>query len=219
MNILTHSMALSLFILVLSYTSQAAIVITPTAATSTTSTDTRTIDKTIDGSGLTDVSNPASVLDDTSSYAASSYWLSASTAVSSGTEELTFDLGGTYNVDTVYYWLYTRTGTRNLKTFDISYSTDDGSSFSSAVTAASLSMSDWSIGPSDRSDSTVETRTFDQLSGVTHIRFSNLENHGDGSYFAMAELRFGGTAVPEPGVLVFCGLAGVMLLLRRRRCA
>ena len=197
----------------------AALVITPTGATSTTTIGSgdRVIDHTIDGSGLVDVSDPSSVLDDFHPYVGTSaYWLSASTAVADGTEELTFDLGGIYDVDTVYYWLYTRDADRPLRTFDISYSTDGGGSFSSPVSAASLNMADWSIGPGNRSDAYVESRTFDTLSGVTNIRFSNLQNHGDPSYFALAEIRFGNSTIPEPSASLLVSLIIFPLLLRRR---
>ena len=70
----------------------------------------------------------------------------------------------------MYYWLYTRDADRPLKTFDIAYSTDGGTSFSTPQAAADLNMADWSIGPGDRSDAYVESRTFDTLSGVTNIR-------------------------------------------------
>ncbi|MCH7228416.1 Ig-like domain-containing protein [Haloferula sp. A504] len=171
--------------------------ITPTGATSTSTVGSpRTIDKAIDGSGLTDVLDPSSVLDDSHAYDTSAYWLSASTAVSAGDEELTFNLGGSFDVDKVYYWTYERDGDRNLRTFDISFSTDGGGTFSTPVPAASLNMADWAIGGNDRAPSFARTATFDTLSGITHIRFSNLQNHGDPSYFALYELRFGGPPVP-----------------------
>jgi len=167
-------------------------VITPVgAASSSTVGGDRTIDKAIDGSGLTNVSDPSSVLDDSHAYDTTAYWLSASTAVSSGTEELNFDLGGSFNVDRVYYWTYEREGDRNLRTFDISFSTDGGATFSTPVPAASLNMADWAIGGNDRDPSFARTATFDTLSGITHIRFSNLQNHGDTQYFALYEIRFG----------------------------
>ena len=114
-----------------------------------------------------------------------------STAVSAGNEVLTFNLGGTFNVDKVYYWTYERDGDRNLRTFNISYSTDGGATYSTPVSAASLNMADWAIGGSARAPSFARTATFDTLSGVTNIRFSNLQNHGDTQYFALYEIRFG----------------------------
>ncbi len=182
-------------------------VITPTAATSTTNVDTnRIIDRAIDGSGLADLSNPSSVLDDEHIYGAGAFvWLSASGAVAGGVEELTFNLGGTYDVDKVYYWPYTRDYLRNLLTFDISYSTDGGSTFNTPVSAASLGMANWGIQGNNRSPSFAEARTFSTLSGVTHIRFSNLQNHGDANYFALGEIRFGGVSVGTSGYASWSG--------------
>ncbi len=57
-------------------------------------------------------------------------------------------------------------------------------------------MEDWVIGGNDRDASFVRTATFDTLSGITDIRFSNLQNHGDPSYFALYEIRFAGPAGP-----------------------
>ena len=147
-------------------------VITPTSATSTTNVgDDRIIDRSTDSSGLSDVSDPSSVLDDQHVYGAgTNIWLSGAGAVAGGVEKLTFALGGTYDVDTVYHWAYTRDNNRNLKTFDISYSTDGGTTFSIPVTAASLGMANWGIQTNDRSPSNVETRTFSTLSGVTHVQ-------------------------------------------------
>lgn len=203
-----------------------AAVITPISATSTSTVGTpRTIDKTIDGSGLSDVSDPSSVLDDSHAYGTEWYWLSASTAVANkGTandEVLEFDLGGTFDVDKVYYWTYERDGDRNIKTFDISFSTDGGTTFSAPVSAASLNMSDWAIGGSDRDPSFARTATFDTLTDVTDIRFSNITNHGDTQYYALYELRFGEadeqpTGIPTPASLA-AGLMGLTLAAVRRR--
>ena len=55
-----------------------------------------------------------------------------------------------------------------MKTFDISYSTDGGSTFTTPVSAASLGMADWTIGATTNTVSTVEGRTFNTtLTGVT----------------------------------------------------
>ncbi len=97
-------------------------------------------------------------------------------------------------MDKVHYWTYERGGDRNIRTFDISFSTDGGSSFSIPVSAASLNMPDWIIGGSNRDPSFARTATFNTLPRITNIRFSNLQNHSDNQYFALYEIRFGSAA-------------------------
>ncbi|MCH7228421.1 invasin domain 3-containing protein [Haloferula sp. A504] len=173
-----------------------ADVITPTGATSTSwqTSGNRVIAKTIDGSGLSNVSDPSSELDDVHPYISSTtdspYWLSSGAA---SAEVVTFELGGSHDIDGVYYWMYTRDKNRNPRTFDISYSTDGGSSFSTPVSAASLNMADWSQSLGTREESFAELRALDTLTGVTHIRFTNIQVYGGGSNLVgLHEIRFRG---------------------------
>ncbi len=175
-------------------------VITPTAATSTTwqTGGNRVITKTIDGSGLSDISDPASELDDAHPYVSntdSPYWLNNG-AVSA--EVVEFNLGGPHDISGVHYWKYTRDASRNIKTFDISFSTDGGTTFSTPVAAASLNMADWSQSLGNRGDSYAELRTFDTLSGITDIRFSNIQVYG-GSLIGLHEIRFEGVSAGTVG--------------------
>ncbi|MCH7228417.1 discoidin domain-containing protein [Haloferula sp. A504] len=199
---------------------QGAIVITPTGVTSTSDVgDSRVIENVINGSGLTDVSDPTSVLDDSHAYNAAWYWLSASTAVANkGTandEVITIDLGAAYDIDKFYYWTYERDGDRNIRTFDIAFSTDGGTTFSTPVAASTLGMADWVQGGSARDPSFARTATFDAQTDVTDVQLSNITNWGDTQYYALYELRLG--AVPEPSSAALLGSLGVLMLLRRRR--
>ena len=195
----------------------AAVLITPDGATSSTTVGgTRTIAEAINNSDLsgTGISVTETHLINSDS---AGYWLSASTAVGSGTETISFDLGGTYDVDTIHQWVYTRSGAtkRGLQTFDIAFSTNNGVSYSTAVTAASLSMGAFTEPAVTALPA--QTRTFTEQTGVTNIQFSNLQNFGDTSYFGLSEIKFEGTAVPEPSSVALLGLGGLGLLIRRRR--
>ena len=217
-----QSLTLSVAAALLVFGGQAsAAVITPTSATSTTTIGgSRTITAAIDSTGLTDVSDPGSVLDDLHDGGGSNTHYLSDAGVASGglstTEVLTFDLGGAFNVDTIYYWAYNRPEEeRGIKTFDIAFSTNGGSSYSAAVSAASLGMADWTKGTTSSSQqSSVDTRSITNQVGVTNIRLTNIQNFG-GDRIALAEIRFGGV-VPEPGSLALLGLGGLCVLRRRR---
>ena len=203
-----------------------AAVITPTAATSTTQHDgVRPITNTINSSGLSGGGTSGDILSETHAGGATSsnHWLSSSSAgggsTTSATEVLTFDLGGTFDVDTIYLWAYNRPEkNRGIKTFNIAFSTDGGGSFGTAVSAASLGMGDFVIGTSGSNDSsTVQTRTITTQTGVTDIQLTGLTTHGSTGFIAISEIRFG--AVPEPGSLALLGLGGLLIASRRRRDA
>ena len=193
---------------------RAATIVTPTAATSTTTIGSpRTIDKTIDGTGLSGGGTSGDILSETHSPNNSNtgpYWLSASGAPSRD-EVLDFTIVKS-DIDAIHHWVYTRNGEtdRGLKTFDISFSTDDGVTFPTKISAATLG--DFS-GPPPVADLLPQTKTFALQSGVTDIRLSNLVNFGDPSYIGLSEVRFGGpdSEVPEPATLVLAtlGLLGL----------
>lgn len=196
-----------------------AAVITPISGTSTSTIGApRTIDAAIDGTLLSSGGLSGDILSETVSGAGSSgHWLSAISAIDddanfrSTTEVLTFDLGGTYNVDAFHLWAYIRSERgRGLESFDLSFSSD-GTNFSNTIT-----LSGWVIGPSSGTD-TVQTQTFTAVNNVTHVRMTNLTTFNSTNYIGISELRLGGTAVPEPSLLSLFGLSGLLLLCRKRR--
>lgn len=219
----------------------AAIIVTPTGATSTTQQDAnRALVRTIDASGLfndsdksafTGTLTTANISDvvagaATTFFGANTYWLSGSNAMGgssvSTTETLTYNLGGTYDLTSIYFWNYLRdANNRALKTFDIAFSTDGGVTYSTAVSAASLGIGNFTlhdntgVGSNGEAYVPVDQRDFTATQeGVTHIQFTSLETYGSTGYVGFAEIRFG--AIPEPSTALLGGL-GLLALLRRRR--
>lgn len=211
---------LAILLALLSPAVHAAIVITPTGATSTSTIGSpRTIDAAIDGTLLSSGGTSGDILSETVTFAGSAgHWLSSINAIDddsnfrSTTEVLTFDLGGTFDVDTMYLWPYIRSErVRGIRTLDISFSTNGGISYDTTLAAGTFA--DFTID--DQSgDQPVQTRSFTVQSGVTHIQLSNLTTFGSTNYIGISELRFG--AIPEPSAALLGGL-GLLALLRRRR--
>lgn len=195
-----------------------ADIITPDSATSTTTIGgSRTIDAAIDGTLLSSEGTSGDILSETVAYAGNSgHWLSASSAIDdddnfrSTTEELTFDLGGTFDVDAFHLWPYVRAESRRgLSSFDISFSSD-GVNYSSTITLSGFTKGTSSGEP-------VQTQTFALQSGVTHIQMTNLTTFDSTDYIAVSELRFGGPTIPEPSTAILVGLGLMGICFRRRR--
>jgi len=207
-----------------SVSAHASVIITPLLSTETgsvTSSTTffdanRAIDSALDGSGLSSGGTSGDILTETHNNAATD---SVSHFLSNGpvaNEVLTFDLGATFDVTEIYLWQYNRTQfNRGIINFDIAFSTDGGSSFTSPVAASSLGITDFVIGTIGGVAS-VQQRSFNSVqSGVTAIQFSNIQTGGSTSIIGLPEVRFG--FIPEPASLALLGLGGLLLAGRNRR--
>lgn len=192
-------------------------IITPTGVTGDSNlSGSYHVNFTIDGSGLSDSGNSGDILNEThinGDAGGSLTWLSASG--NRPTITIDFDLGGTFDVDSVHLWNWTynsATNTRGVTTMDISFSSN-GTDF--ANTLQDVAFTPY---PTASTSATSETQTFAAVNGVTHIRLTDINNALDpgDAYVGFSEIRFG-EAVPEPSTSALLGLGGLALILRRRK--
>lgn len=205
----------------------AATIVTPDSANSTIGNlSNRSITETINDSGLTDTDpNIENWYHDQNTAGDGNFYYigDRNNETTPGDTEFTFTFNSTVAVDTVHFWTYDRVGDspgREIKDFDISFSTDNGTTFSGTT-----SLTAWL----DRNDARIDvdptagtnfkighqSRSFSTQTGVTDIKFSNIVTHVEGSrYVAFSEVKF--SAIPEPSTALLSGL-GLLFLLRRRR--
>jgi hypothetical protein len=176
----------------------AAVIIKPTAVTSTSNLGGGwDVAYTIDSSGLSGGGISDDILSEThinGSGAGGLTWLSGNGAWPNIT--ITFNLGGTFDVDRVHLWNWTYTGatsTRGVNTMDISFSSD-GVNFGDTVGDVAFTQY-----ANASTIATSETKTFAAVSGVTHIRLTDLKADPGESYIGFSEIRFGfGDSGPPP---------------------
>jgi len=124
---------------------------------------------------------------------------------------LDYDLGGTFDVSTIYFRLVNPVRDSRLSFLaDVSFSYDEGSNYTLiAEIVESLTGVAGDFG---------KTGTLSNIEGksVTNIR---IELFSTGSYSSsFSEIDVVGTAVPEPSGLVLLTGAACMFIARRRRC-
>ncbi len=203
----------------------AATIITPSSASSTTSLSSRSMTEAVNGSDLTatapDVLNWTHDLTDGTSR----YWLSAQNAATGGTEQITLTFASPVTVAQIYVWNYKRNSTswddRALGSFDMQFSTDNGSTYPTTITG--FQLADTRTG----TITSISTQSlgFATQTGVTHIKLTNLQNlhqvygtgdpDADSNHIGVAEIRF--SAIPEPSSALLVASALLVGLLRRRR--
>lgn len=128
-------------------------------------------------------------------------------------QAITFNLGGTYNLTSIYIWQANQTGLfgRGVNQFDLMYSIDGGGNWLTAASNLNLAIS---------TGGNIAAQQFSLAqSGVTHVRIEIDSAHSGltNDYVGLSEVKFDGVAaVPEPSVVLLGGL-GVLGLLRRRK--
>lgn len=130
-----------------------------------------------------------------------------------------FNLGANYNLDSIRVWNYNETRLaaltgRGANSVDISVSSSVGGAF--------IALGNFTFTQATGS----ETTDFSQIINIAAllpadnarmVRFDIISNHGgDNSFAGLSEVRFNGTAVPEPSAAGFLALA-LSGLARRRK--
>ncbi len=205
---------------------QAATILTPDSEFSSIGgLSSRGLDQTTDDSGLnTTAANIGDWYHDLSTGNSGLYWIGnrGTNSATYSTVELSFTFNTSVTVDTIHFWTYDRlgdSGGREIKDFDISFSTD-GATFSTPI-----SLTNWldrdgariDVDPGAGTNFKIghQSRSFATQSNVTDIKFSNIVAHSVNSqYIAFSEVKF--SVVPEPSTALLGGL-GFLALLRRRR--
>ncbi|MCH7225434.1 FecR domain-containing protein [Haloferula sp. A504] len=170
-----------------SITSATPNIITPTSvSTDGGSTNTVLID-TINSSGLSGGGTSGDILSETHDDGGGQ-WISGNET--SPNFEIIFDLGGTFAVDSVHLWNF-RWGNQvvhwGVESMDISFSSDGGESYGNLVNDLVFAQNALNV------PTPAQTRTFPTVSGVTHIKLTDLHYHGS-PYVGFAEIRFGGSS-------------------------
>ena len=170
---------------------------------------------TINGLGLS-VNSPAGTHDNNPD--AETMWHSQVLAspADAANEFITFDLGAPYDLTGAYIWNFNQLSgdnnatARGVQGFDL-LTSPDNSTFATAISGGTLAQA----GGSNAEPAQFVPFTAAAARYVTIDVNSNFDGPFN-NVVGLSEVRFQGTAVPEPAALGLLGLGGLALLRRRR---
>ncbi|BDS07049.1 hypothetical protein NT6N_20890 [Oceaniferula spumae] len=149
---------------------------------------------------------------------------------SNGLPVFVFDLGSDQNFGTALVWNYGNNGGgaasrgNQTKSFEMIFHTEaQGNTFDFGTEAIGLNGSmPYEDGP-DADGLAAQTFQFSELT-ARYVALRITENHadttvfaGDGSLYGLGEVRFATESIPEPSTTALLGLAGLGMIIRRRR--
>jgi hypothetical protein len=170
---------------------------------------------TIDGTGLSGGGTSGDILSETHATGGGGNFALFPGGPDYTGESITFTLAAPSTVNEVHLWL-DRSTWGDITGFDLEFATD-GTGTLFPTTALGITFDG---GAGDLS--VVQTRTFAEQTGVTHIRLSNVVVTGvdaGKAYAGFNEIRFGDDAIPEPATMSLLALGGLAMLRRRRNRA
>jgi hypothetical protein len=145
---------------------------------------------TIDGTGLNGGGTSGDILSETHAASGGGNFALFPGGPDFTGESITFTLVEASRVDRVHLWLE-RSVWGDVTGFDLEFSTNGGTTFPTTVAGMTFDGGAADLG-------VVQTRTFVEQTGITHIRLSNVVvTGGNTAYAGFNEIRFGGTTGPD----------------------
>jgi hypothetical protein len=141
---------------------------------------------------------------------------------------IVFDLGDTYNVEGIHVWNYWDVGAnpnQGVDDVNVLFATTLSDTFGSAASVANDFSGSVSLNFAEQTATAFqgagELVSLGSTKSARYVLFDIQTNHGYGtlesSRVGIGEVRFTGTAVPEPATTALLGLGGLALILRRRK--
>ena len=147
-------------------------------------------------------------------------WLSSGAGIFGGVDpdpSVTFDLGAVYTINSFNVWNYNETGGTFTERGVNSVSVEYGTTASLGSTVPGITSFDEAPSPAAGTYTGQAFNTFTPFN-ARYIKFDINSNHGDAdTFYGLSEVQFDGVLVPEPSSAALFGLAGLGLILRRRR--
>lgn len=190
----------------------AAIITIPTTGVETSSEIPgfdRINDYIVDGSGMADGKH--------GNAPDGSMWLSTGTAFGGDDPDpsVTFILGDVHTITSIQVWNYNEVNLplRGVNEVTIEYGT------TAALGSSVPGITNFAVAAGAEG---YEGEVFDGFAAfdAKYIKF-NIDSHhgGDNNFYGLSEVQFSGTVVPEPSTAVLMAVAGLGVMLRRRRSA